>query len=87
MGCTHTVTKLQHSESTRRQDGKGEAHIGKVDAILTDSHLDMRIRMRVLKNVIVPNLEHAGEVWEGNAKSVKQLETAQMASAKKILGC
>ena len=40
----HTVTKLQHSESTRRQDGKGEAHIGKVDAILTDSHLDIRIR-------------------------------------------
>ena len=27
-------------------------------------------------------LEHAGEVWKGNAKSVKQLETEQMTAAK-----
>ena len=26
--------------------------------------------------VVVPKLECAGEVWEGNAKLVKQLETA-----------
>ena len=37
--------------------------------------------------MIVPKLEYAGEVWEGNAKFVKQLETAQMPAAKKILGC
>ncbi|CAB1113164.1 unnamed protein product [Ectocarpus sp. CCAP 1310/34] len=41
----------------------------------------------VLLNVIVPKLEYAGEVWEGNEKAVKQLETVQMAAAKKILGC
>ena len=29
-------------------------------------------------NVIVLNLEYAGEVWEGNAKFVKQLETVHM---------
>ena len=38
-------------------------------------------------NVIVPKLEYAGEVWEGNAKFVKQLETLQRTAAKKILGC
>ncbi|CAB1117900.1 unnamed protein product [Ectocarpus sp. CCAP 1310/34] len=41
----------------------------------------------VLLNVIVPKLEYAGDVWEGNEKAVKQLETVQMAAAKKILGC
>ena len=34
-------------------------------------------------NVIVPALEYAGEVWEGNAKLVKQLEKVQMTAAKK----
>ena len=58
-----------------------------MDAILTDSHLDTRIKRCILMNVIVPKLEHAGEVWEGNAKFVKQLETVQMTAAKKILGC
>ena len=38
-------------------------------------------------NVIVPKFEYAGEVWEGNAKLVKQLETVQMTAAKKALGC
>ena len=32
-------------------------------------------------NVIVPKLECAGEVWEGNAKFIKELETAQMTAA------
>ena len=27
------------------------------------------------------------DLWEGNAKFVKQLETVQMTAAKKILGC
>ena len=35
---------------------------------------------------IVPKLEHAGKVWEGHAKFVKQLETVQTTAAKKILG-
>ena len=38
-------------------------------------------------SVIVPKLEYAGEVWGGNAKLVKQLETVQMTAAKKVRGC
>ena len=34
-----------------------------------------------------PKLEYAGEVLEGNAKLVKQLETVQMTAAEKVLGC
>ena len=49
-----------------------------MDAILTDPHLDTRINTCILINVIVPNVEYAGEVWEGNTKFVKQ---------KKVLGC
>ena len=44
--------------------GKGKAHVGKMDAIPTDSHLDTRIKRCILMNVIVPKLEYAGEVWE-----------------------
>ena len=66
---------------------KGKAQVGKMDAILTDSHLDTRIKICVMINVIVPKLEYAGEVWQGNAKFVKQLETAQMTAPKKMLGC
>ena len=43
-----------------------------MDAILTDSHLDSKIKRRILMKVIVPELEYAGEVWEGNAKLVKK---------------
>ena len=57
-----------------------------MDAILTDPHLGTGIKSCILTNVIVPKLEYAGEVWEGNAKFVKQLETVQMPAAKKILG-
>ena len=55
-----------------------------MDAILTDSHLDTRIKRCIRMNVIVavPKLEYAGEVWEGNAKPVKQLGTVQMTAAK-----
>ena len=67
--------------------GKGKAHVGKMDAILTDSHLDTRIKRCVLMNVIGPKLEYSGEVWEGNAKLVKQLETVQMTAATQVLGC
>ena len=45
------------------------------------------IKICVLINVIVPKLEYAGEAWQGNAKLVKQLETVQMAAAKKVPGC
>ena len=54
-----------------------------MDAILTDPHLDTKIKIRILMNVVVPKLECAGEVWEGNAKFVKQLGTVQITAAKK----
>ena len=56
-----------------------------MDAILSDSHLDARIATCILINVIAPKLDYAGEVWKGNAKFVKQLET--MPAAKNMLGC
>ena len=58
-----------------------------MDAILTDPHLNTRMKICILINVIVPKLEYAGEVWEGNAKFVKQLETVQMTAAKNVPGC
>ena len=58
-----------------------------MDAILTGSHLDTRMKRCILMNVIVPKLEYAREVWEGNAKLVKQLETVQMTAAKKTPRC
>ena len=63
--------------------GKGKAHVGKLDAIPTDSLLDTRIKICILMNVIVLKLEHIEEIWDGNAKLVKQLETVQMTAAKK----
>ena len=67
--------------------GKGRSQVGKMGVILTDPHLDTRIEICILVNVIAPKLEYAGEVWEGNAKFVKQLQTVQMAAAQEILGC
>ncbi|CAB1098704.1 unnamed protein product [Ectocarpus sp. CCAP 1310/34] len=66
---------------------KGKARAGKLHPILANRHLDTRIKLTVLKSVIVPPLEYAGEVWEGNKKVVKELEAAQMKAAKIILGC
>ena len=59
--------------------GKGEAHVGKMEAILTGSHFDARIRRCMTMNVIIPKLEYA-QVWARNAKLVKQLETADGSS-------
>ena len=66
--------------------GKGKSQVGKMDAILTDPHLGAWLKLCTLMNVIVPKLEYAGEVWEGNAKLVKQLETVQTTASKNILG-
>ena len=66
--------------------GKGKSHVGKMAAVLTNSHLDTRFNRCFMINVIVPKLEYAGEIQEGNAALVEQLEIAQMAAAKKILG-
>ena len=53
-----------------------------MDVILKDSHLDTRIKISILMNVIVPKLEYAGEVWDGNAMLVKNSETVQKAAAE-----
>ena len=76
MGYTHVAKKSRIE--------KGRAHVGKMDAILVDSHIDTWIKRCILMSMIVPTLEYAGDVWEGNAKLVKQLETAQMTAAKNI---
>ena len=51
---------------------KGKSHVGKMDAIVTYSRLDCRIKRCILMNVIAPKLEYAGEVWGGNTRLVKQ---------------
>ena len=52
--------------------GKGKSRVGKMSAILTDSRLDTKIKICILMNVFVPKkLNYAGEVWEGNAKLLK----------------
>ena len=66
---------------------KGKARVGKLNPILTDRHLDTRIKAVILNSVIVPPLEYAGEVWEGNQKVAKELERVQTQAAKAILGC
>ena len=35
-----------------------------MDAVLTDSHLDNKVKTWVLINAVVPKLEHAGEAWK-----------------------
>ncbi|CAM9483396.1 unnamed protein product, partial [Sphacelaria rigidula] len=56
---------------------KGKAQMGRMDVILKDPHLDTRIKRCILMNMIASKLENAGEVWEGNAKSVERVETVQ----------
>ena len=52
--------------------------------ILTNPHLDSKNKRYTLINVVTPKLEDVGDVWEGNAKFVKQLETVHLAAALKI---
>ena len=44
--------------------GKGNAHVGKMDAILTDLHLDARISTCILMNVIVPKSRVRNRIME-----------------------
>ena len=52
-----------------------------MDAILTDSHVDTKIKICILMSVIVSKLEREGKVWEGIARFVNQLERVQMSAA------
>ena len=65
---------------------KDKARVDKMVAILANSHVDTRIKICILMNVIVPNLEYT-EAWKGNATVVKQLEAVEMTAAKKVRGC
>ena len=51
--------------------------------ILSDLRLESSITRCIFINVIVPKLEYAGEVWEGNSKLVKQIETVRMTAVIK----
>ena len=64
--------------------GEGVAHAGKMGAILTQSHLEPRIKRCIPMKVIVPEPEHAGELWEGNANFAKQLKTVVVTAAKNV---
>ena len=77
--CTHIIAEVA---------GKGKPHVGKMDAIITTaSHLDTRIKTCILMSAIVPKLEYEGEVWEGSANLVTQLETVEMTGSEKIVRC
>ena len=47
---------------------KGKSRKGKMHPILANRHLDKRIKLTVLKSVIVPPIDNAGEVCEGNKR-------------------
>ena len=62
---------------------KGESQVGKMNAILTDPHVDTGVKRCILIDVIVPRLKYVGEEWERNAKFVKQLEIVHMQQLKR----
>ena len=45
------VSKYCFWDHVAKVIGKGTAHVGKMDTILTDSHLDDRIKICILMNV------------------------------------
>ena len=63
--------------------GKGKTQVGKMDAFLTDPHLDTRIKRCILMNEILPKLEYAGEVREGNHEDRKTIGNSAHDSSKK----
>ena len=115
----HQTTALGIPTYHKQVMGKGTAQTGKMDAILTDSHLDARIwRFSSFGKVMIDQYGRScctlsdgkrnnhlemypdecdsskaryifrrGGVWEGDAKSVKQLEAVQMTAAETILRC
>ena len=43
--------------------GKGKSQVRKMNAILSDAHLDTRTRTCIWMNMLVPKLKYAREVW------------------------
>ena len=62
----HISKDCSWDADTANMTGKGKSHVGEMEAVLTDSHLDAinRIYRCALTNVIVPKLEYARNVWE-----------------------
>ena len=52
--------------------GTGRSHMGKMDAIVTDSHLGTRNMGCTLMNVILRKLEYAGDECMGKEREVRQ---------------
>ena len=50
----------------------GKSQVGKVDAILTNSHVDNRIKIYILMNVIIPKLEYACRRSMGREREVRK---------------
>ena len=50
--------------------GNGKSQLGNMDAVLSDTHLDTRITLFTLINVIVPKREYAVELLEADAEFV-----------------
>ena len=68
--------------------GKGKTHVGKTDAMLTDSHLDTRIKRCILVNVRVPSLEHAAGIWkrtQSSYSSWKLYRWQQLEQARRVI--
>ena len=72
--CTCLGAEISKDRSwdthTAKVIGKGRAHVGKMDVILTDSHLETRIKICILMNV-VPEAGICGRSISRNAKRVK----------------
>lgn len=55
--------------------------------MLIDRCVDAGIKKVVVRRVIVPPQEYAGEVWEGSKNVVGEMELGQMRAAQDSLGC
>ena len=52
-----------------KEIGKGKSQVGKMDAILADSHIDTGTKSCIRINVIVPKLEYAEKHGKGTRSS------------------
>ena len=66
------ISKTAWDAHIANAKGKGKAHIIKMDAILTDSHLDTRIKRCILMNVIVPKLQYVRHIYMGREREVRK---------------
>ena len=90
LGVENNLTRLFLVCTHRKSNRNRKAHIGKMDSILTDSHLDTRIQ--------IPCMHYDGcdcpkaricrkSMGREHAKFIKQMEPANLAAANKAPGC